>query len=71
MRIAFILLAIITLSVEAQAVKLDLDNPNGIAALYSVGSGIAEDQTFVVCTKGKPGRKPGARVGAFGAVTTC
>jgi len=32
---------------------LDLANPNGIAALYVVGSGIAEDQTFVVCTDGR------------------
>ena len=52
MRIAFILITILALSVEAQAVKLDLDNPNGIAALYSMGSGIAENRTFVVCTDG-------------------
>jgi len=52
MRIVFILIAILALSVKAQAVKLDLDNPNGIAALYSMGSGIAENRTFVVCTDG-------------------
>ena len=37
---------------SAAGMKLDLENPNGIAALYSVGSGIAEDRTFVVCTDG-------------------
>ena len=36
----------------ASAIPLDLDNPNGIAVLYSTGGAIGEDQTYVVCVDG-------------------
>jgi hypothetical protein len=45
-------LATLIAAPAALGVPLDLDNPQGIAALYSVGGGPGEDHSFVVCTDG-------------------
>lgn len=48
----FLGMTTLMVAASAGAVQLDLDNPNGIAALYVSATGVQEDQTFVVCTDG-------------------
>lgn len=51
MRILLVSIALFIVASEATAMSLDLDNPNGIAALYVTDSqGIG--QTYIVCTNG-------------------
>lgn len=52
MRFSLVAMLVLLLPSFGFAISLDLDNPNGIAALYSVSSAVDEGQTFVVCSDG-------------------
>ena len=52
MRILLLVNLLILAAAPAMGMKLDLDNPNGIAAMFPSSEGRDEDITFIVATDG-------------------